>query len=298
MKKLKIAIVDVIGLPYDGTTLTKKGIGGSESSIISVAKELVKLDLDVTVFNDNNKEGANEGIYDGVSYKLITRLKEKDYNFDIVISQRTVIPFTPPELYDQVRQPPPRDHDVSTFDQLRKPHQLKILWLQDTFCWGDHILEQLVVDNHINELFVLSDWHFAYTTHSQHGPRRNIEVLKNKIFLTRNAINRWIDWVDVKDKDPNLFVYNASVTKGMVPLLERVWPKLQKTFKDIKLKIIGGYYQFPNEPLNDQGKTVLRLQEQFKNDPSVEFTGIITQPEIAAILAKANFLIYLKKKYY
>ena len=49
MKKLKIAIVDVIGLPYDGTTLAKKGIGGSESSIISIARELVKIGFDVTV---------------------------------------------------------------------------------------------------------------------------------------------------------------------------------------------------------------------------------------------------------
>ena len=42
MNKLKIAIVDCIGLNYDGTTLIKKGIGGSESSIISIAKELAK----------------------------------------------------------------------------------------------------------------------------------------------------------------------------------------------------------------------------------------------------------------
>lgn len=292
MKKLKIAIVDVIGLPYDGTTLTKKGIGGSESSIISIARELVKIGFDVTVFGDNNKEGASEGIYDGVEYCLISRLLEKDYNFDIAISQRTVVPFTPPHLYDQVKQPPPRDHDVHTFAQIQKPHVLKILWLQDSFCWGDHILEQLVVEKYIDELFVLSDWHLSYTLNSSHGPRRNFEVLKNKTFLTRNAINRWIDWVDVKEKDPNLFVYNASVTKGMVPLLERIWPRIKQELPQARLKIIGGYYQFPNEPINEQGKTLLRFQEQYKDDPSVEFTGIIPQPQIAEILAKANFTIY------
>lgn len=292
MKMIKIAIIDVIGLPYDGTTLWKKGIGGSESSIISVARELSKLGFSVTIFNDNNKEGASEGIYDGVEYCEIKRLKEREFNFDIVISQRTVVPFTPLHLYEQVRQPAPRDHDFNTWRQVQRPSQLKILWLQDTFCWGDHIVEELVANNYINEMFVLSDWHFAYTSHSMHGPRRNVEVLKNKMFLTRNAMNRWIDWVDIKKKDPNLFVYNASVTKGMVPLLERIWPRLKVQLPQARLKIIGGYYKFPDEPLNEQGHTVIRLQEMYKDDPSVEFTGIITQPEIAKIVAESSYMIY------
>jgi hypothetical protein len=292
MKTINIAIIDVIGLPYDGTTLYKKGIGGSESSIISVARELQQLGFSVTVFNDNNKEGASEGFYDGVEYCEIRRLKEREFNFDIVISQRTVVPFTPPHLYDQVRQPPPRDHDVSTFRQLQRPSQLKILWLQDTFCWGDHILEELVVKGYIDELFTLSDWHTAYTTHSQHGPRRNVEVLKRHIFQTRNAMNRWIPWVDIKAKDPNLFVYNASVTKGMVPLLEAIWPRLKQQLPNAKLKIIGGYYKFPDEPLNEQGHTVIRLQKMYEGDPSVEFTGIIPQPQIAEIVANASYMIY------
>jgi glycosyltransferase involved in cell wall biosynthesis len=292
MKTIKLAIIDVIGLPYDGTTLYKKGIGGSESSIISVARELQQLGFSVTIFNDNNKEGASEGIYDGVEYCEIKRLAEREFNFDIVISQRTVVPFTPPHLYDQVRQPPPRDHDINVFRQVQRPGQLKILWLQDTFCWGDHILEELVVKGYIDELFTLSDWHTSYVTHNQHGPRRNVEVLKNKIFQTRNAMNRWIEWVDIKKKDPNLFVYNASVTKGMVPLLERIWPRLKVQLPNAKLKIIGGYYQFPNEPLNDAGKQVIAFQEMYKDDPSVEFTGIIPQPQIAEIMANATYNIY------
>ena len=292
MKTLNIAIIDVIGLPYDGTTLWKKGIGGSESSIISVARELSKLGFKVTIFNDNNKEGASEGFYDGVEYCEIRRLREREFNFDVVISQRTVVPFTPAHLYEQVNQPPPRNHDISTWRQVQRPGQLKVLWLQDTFCWGDHILEELVVNGYIDELFTLSDWHTAYTTHSIHGPRRNVEVLKNKIFQTRNAMNRWIEWVDIKKKDPNLFVFNASVTKGMVPLLENIWPRLKQQLPQAKLKIIGGYYQFPNEPLNEAGQTVMRLQQMYEGDASVEFTGIIPQPQIAEIIANASYTIY------
>lgn len=292
MKKLKIAIVDIIGLNYDGTTLTKKGIGGSESSIISVAKELAKIGFDVSIFNDCDTYETQPGIYDNVVYRPVATLGQQDFNFDIVISQRTVIPFTPPELYDQVRQPGIRNHEPEIFAQLRRPSQLKILWMQDTFIWGDHLLEHLIIKNHIDEIFCISDWHISYTTHSTHGPRRNFEVLKDKIFLTRNAINRWIDWVDIKAKDPDLFVYNASVTKGMIPLVEKIWPRVKQQFPNAKLKIIGGYYKFRDEEVSGAARQVMDLQEKTQGDPSIEFTGIIPQPKIAEIMASASYNLY------
>jgi len=292
MNKIKLAIVDCIGLNYDGTTLTKKGIGGSESSIISIAAELVKIGFDVSVFNDCETADTSPGNYNGVNYYPIRALGEKNYNFNIVISQRTVIPFTPEHLYDQVKQPAPRDYNPKWFLQLQQPDQLKIIWMQDTFIWGDHLLEPLIVHKCIDEIFCLSDWHIAYTSNSTHGPRRNFEVLKNHIFHTRNAINRWIDWVDVKAKDPNLFVYNASITKGMEPLVKDIWPKIHARYPDAKLKIIGGYYNFRDEAVNEAQAKVMALQRLAQHDRSIEFTGIIPQPEIAKIMAAATYNLY------
>jgi hypothetical protein len=65
---LSIAIIDIIGLPYDGSTLTKTGLGGSESAIILMGRELVKQGFSVTVFCHCNIDNAQEGIYDGVEY--------------------------------------------------------------------------------------------------------------------------------------------------------------------------------------------------------------------------------------
>jgi glycosyltransferase involved in cell wall biosynthesis len=289
---IKIAFIDCIGLNYDGTTLTKKGIGGSESSIISVAKELAKLNFQVFVFNDCETSETSPGFYDNVLYYPMRTLGEHDFDFDIVISQRTVIPFTPIELYDQVRQPPPRDYDPTIFRQVQRPNQLKILWMQDTFIWGDNLLEYLVINNHINEIFNISDWHISYTTNCNHGVKRQFEVLKDKMFLTRNAINRWIDWVDIKEKDPNLFVYNASITKGMMPLVQRIWPRLKQHLPDAKLKIIGGYYAFRTEPLSPAQQQWVTLQQSVAHDTSIEFTGVIPQPQIAEIMAKASYFLY------
>lgn len=290
--KIKLAIIDCIGLHYDGSTLSKRGIGGSESAIISVSRELAKLGFEVWVFNDCASEETAPGCYAGVEYRPIRDLLLTDYNFDIVISQRTVIPFTPAHLYDQVRQAPPRDYDPACFAQLQRTHQLKILWVQDTFVWGDHIVEHLVVNNHINEIFTLSDWHASYISSCNHGAPRLFEALNSKIFYTRNGINRWIENVDVTEKDPNLFVYNASLTKGMFPLVLDVWPKLKQHLPNAQLKIIGGYYTFRDSPNSPAEKQWAELRAQVEQDPSVEFTGVITQPEIAKILAKASCMLY------
>jgi glycosyltransferase involved in cell wall biosynthesis len=294
MNTLKIAIVDIIGLNYDGTTLSKKGIGGSESAIISMARELAKIGFDVKIFNDCLTAETAPGVYDGVEYLPVTSLGDQDYEFDIVISQRTVIPFTPIELYDQVKQPPPRDFDPKLFLQLQRLEQFKIVWMEDTFIWGDHLLEFLVTNDHVDEIFCLSDWHISYTaTTFSHGPRRNFEVLKNYIWHTRNGINRYIDWVDVKAKDPSLFVYNASITKGMEPLVRDIWPKIKQRFPQARLKIIGGYYKFRTDSgMTEAQAKVVALQELTKNDPSVEFTGIIPQPKIAEIMASATAFLY------
>lgn len=289
---MKIGIIDVIGLPFDGNTLNVKGIGGSESSIISIARELVKLGFSVTVLNDCLNDPAKPGVYDGVEYFPIAELANRDFNFDIVISQRAVTPFAPNFLWDQVQRPAPWDFDQNIYSQLQRPNQLKILWLQDTFCWGDHVLETMVTLGLINEIFTLSDWHTSYITHNQHGPRRNVEVLKSKIFQTRNAINRYIDWVDIKNKDPNHYVFNASVNKGMIPLLEKIWPKIKQNLPKARLTIVGGYYQYPGADADDSVKRVWAFQEQYKNDSSVKFTGIIPQIKIAELLAGAGWTIY------
>ncbi|BCU99074.1 MAG: hypothetical protein CM15mV25_0700 [uncultured marine virus] len=66
---ISIAFLDIIA-PYDGDTLTKRGLGGSESATHFNGKNLSKLGFKVTVFNNCNSDPnlAREGTYDGVQY--------------------------------------------------------------------------------------------------------------------------------------------------------------------------------------------------------------------------------------
>jgi FkbM family methyltransferase len=166
--------------------------------------------------------------------------------------------------------------------------------MHDTFCLGDNLIEELALDNRITNIFTLSDFHLTYVANCNHGRRRNFEVLKNKFFITRNGVRIYNKEVDIKAKDKNLFVYNASVTKGMIPLVKLIWPHIKNHIPEARLKVIGGYYRFSTSSEPDQQEKDWR---EMAADPKlaqqgIEFTGVISQKEIADILTQANFMLY------
>ena len=126
MKYPSIAILDLIGLVYDGSTLSKKGLGGSESAVILMAHELSKLGFPVTVFNACNYDDAVPGVYDGVQYRPVSSINEND-RFDIMIGSRAVNPFVPEAYY--VHYDKDTQYPCKLFEPIRKNAKMKILWI-------------------------------------------------------------------------------------------------------------------------------------------------------------------------
>lgn len=288
---IKIAFIDVIGLQYDGSTLTKQGLGGSESAIIYMSRELAKLGFHVDVYNNCQGVGA-PGTYDGVNYRPLKEAATAKIEYDVVISSRTVIPFLPEHMWNVIVHDLQHQYKPFMFAEMVKRAKYKVLWMHDTFCAGDEHLEYLIVNGFIDRLFTLSDWHTSYVTTCDHGHKRMFEVLKDHVWQTRNGVTRHIDWVDVQKKDPDLFVYNASVTKGLVPLVEHIWPQIKQRIPTAKLKVVGGFYRFDENSTPDaQENTWVQLRDQ-NTDKDVEYTGIITQQEIAELLSRASYFLY------
>lgn len=278
---MKIAIIDTLGLYYDGNTLDKQGLGGSESAVILISKELSKIGFQVDVYNNcNDGKNSSSGIYDGVTYTdhKSHRFNSVQHNYDIVISSRSISPFT----------------ENNQYYKLTKAAKHRVLWMHDTFCQGDEHIETMITNGMIHEIFTLSDFHTSYVTNSSHGPHRMFEVLKPYIWQTRNGAVKHMDDIDLSLKDKNHFVYNASATKGLMPLLKNIWPHIKKQIPAAKLTCIGGYYRFKeNSPPDAQEKTVIELMNDSTiKSMDVTFTGVIDQKQIANILANANFMLY------
>jgi len=291
--KPSIVIIDSIGLVYDGNTISNRALGGSESAICLMAKQLVDVGFDVTVFNHCEDVDCKPGIYSGVTYQHIKNLPNCAKHYDVMISSRCITPFVPTELQSQIENS--TKYPYSIFENVRKASKHKILWMHDTFIWGDPFVEKLLLQRHIDEMFTLSDFHTAYVTNCWHGgDRRNFEVLKKKVYQTRNGIVKYFEDTDITQKDPNLFVYVASVSKGLKPLLNNVWPLVKQNIPDAKLVVAGGYYKFSStaEPDEQQRQLEDLAQQQTYKDQDVSFTGIITQKQVAELFQKASFFIF------
>ena len=291
---MKLAIIDIIGIPYDGNTVDNQGLGGSESAVTLMARELNNIGFSVTIFNNCGIDHAQAGNYNGVEYRPLNDLV-LDHEFDIVISSRTIIPFTRPEDYHKLgdgRAMP--FQSMNLYDRIVGRAKMRILWMHDTFCLGDNLIEELAVENRITDIFTLSDFHLTYVANCHHGRRRNFEVLKRKLFITRNGARNFKKEIDIRAKDPNLFVYNASVTKGMVPLINQIWPRVKAHIPSARLKVIGGYYRFSQGSEPDQQEKDWRIMaaDPRNQELGIEYTGVIPQKEIADILTSASYMIY------
>lgn len=271
---MKIAIIDLLGLTYDGNTLSERGLGGSESAVILMSKELANLGHNVTVFNNCIDSKASPGFYNNVEY-IDHSTPPNNIIYDIVISSRSVRPYFAGHQYAWITA------------NAKK----KILWMHDTFCEGDEHVEAMLMQGVIDEVFTLSDFHSWYFTTADHGNKRNFEVLKHKFWQTRNGAVTHIDKVDLSKKDKNHFVYNASATKGLIPLITKVWPKIKQAIPEAHLTCIGGYYRFREGAEPDaQEKTVNDLIES--KPEGVTFTGVIPQYQIAEILSNGYMMLY------
>jgi glycosyltransferase involved in cell wall biosynthesis len=269
-----IVVVDLLGLEYDGDTVKHRGLGGSESAIIYMARELTKIGFNVDVVC-NNPNGITT--VDNVQYIDHSFHHVLDRTYDVFISSRSVEPF----------------RSNNKYAALAMNCNHRVVWLHDTFCEGEQDLEAMVVQGFIHEIFTLSDWHTNYVLNSQHGPARNFDMLKNHVFQTRNGVMQHIPFVVPTAKDLNHFVYNASATKGLEPLLKEVWPLIKEQLPRARLTCIGGFYQLKDGHKDEQQKTV----EQYASNEAlkaldVTFTGVINQKQIAEIYANAYMTVY------
>lgn len=284
---MKIAFLDTIGLIYNGNTLNEKGLGGSESAIILLTKELIKIGFEVTIYCRCDIPGT----YDNVKYIDLKDLHNIQDNYDILVSSRNVLPFAPEIVRNDILM---KYHmDVLWYKELINKSKYKVLWMHDTFCSGDEYMQDLLADGYFDEIFTLSDWHATYVSTAYHNNvKRYPEFFKNKMFYTRNGIVNYGNDIDITKKDKNLFVFNASISKGMKPLLDEVWSNIKTHIPEAKLKVIGGYYDFVDNNPDSFQNQFESYKEKYNGKDGIEFTGIIKQSEIADILKEASYFLY------
>ncbi|MDZ7260794.1 MAG: tetratricopeptide repeat protein [candidate division KSB1 bacterium] len=210
-KKLGLSLIDTdtdivfytAGIPFNGQTIYETGLGGSESALFYLARELARLGYKVRVFNNCDRPGT----YEGVEYGDMVDFHVYRYfnKINILVSLRSLKPFKVPT-----------------------EAKIKILWVQDNpnveYLYGE-TLDGLDID----KIFTLS----RYQTEEW---MRYFRIPEEKFFITRNGVDLTPFKENSYQRNPNKLIYTSRPTRGLDILLE-IFPKIKAKRPEAELHL-------------------------------------------------------------
>lgn len=264
---------------WNYNTIQKKPLGGTESAIYFLSKELSKTQ-NVSVLTKINKllKVNNKLVYNFNNYENIIKV-----NPDIIISQGLI--------------------DQNTINYKKENNNCQIvLWIQ-------HDINVKFIKDNFNNYKNYVD-KFIFVSHWQKNRFIQIfNLLNNKCFVIRNGISNKIKQINHIKKELTI-VYISSPYRGLLVAYE-MFQKIKKQVKNIKFKIFSSFsrdfknnYKHNNyEPYNNINNFLElnknEYDEYYKNlyellikDPQIEFYGSVPQNILFKHLETSMILFY------
>ena len=210
------------GIPFHGRTIEERGLGGSESALVYIARALAANGRRVRVFCNCDKPGDYDGVYYG---NLIDfHIYRQQHSVPVFISSRSIRPF-----------------------EIALEAQTRILWIHDhtnvSFLEGEN-LTRLPIDC----IFAISQWQMGEWS-------RHFKIPNNRFYLTRNGVDL-TTFKPGKKRNLYRFVYMSRPNRGLGVLLN-LFPHIRQKIPDAELHIYT--YQLSDDRLESQ---ISRLAQQ------------------------------------
>jgi predicted SAM-dependent methyltransferase len=233
----------------------ENGLAGSESWVVYLAEEFVKMHFDVSVYIDFKTSSINEPcIENGVTYRHYSKLLE-DIQFlyiDYFISSRSC------DIYN---------NNVHCMNKYVMIHDI---WLSsdskyDTRQWQ------------VKKFAVLSDWHKEFVMHHH-------KITEDKIAFTINGVNADL-WKDVDSiQKKNKIFYSSSLDRGLLELL-KIFPILRKNVPDLELVIAYGMHNW-EQAIKTRGNQKIEVDhlneiKELMKQPGINYVGRLSKKELA-----------------
>ena len=200
---------------FNGRTLEEKGLGGSESALIYVARALSASGMKVRVFCNCDKPGEYDGIRYGdlVDFHLYRQLN----SFPIIISSRSLRPF-----------------------KIALQTQTRILWIHDDIN-VKYLEGETPTTLPIDRIFAVSRW-------QRDEWARYFHVKQDRFFLTRNGVDLAMFKPGVK-RERHRLVYISRPERGLDVLL-KLFPMIRNRIPSAELHLYT--YYSPGEKSTDE----------------------------------------------
>ena len=202
------------GYPFHGRTIEERGLGGSESALIYMARALAAKGIKARVFCNCEKPG----IYDGVRYDDLVdfHIYRNLYKLPVLISSRSMRPF-----------------------KLDLQAQFRILWIHDD-ANVSFLENECPASLPIDRIFAISHWQRDVWSH-------HFSIPAERFFLTRNGVDLKL-FRPAEKRNRNRLIYASRPNRGLNILL-KLFPYIRQQVPDAELHIYT--YQLPDDNLED-----------------------------------------------
>ena len=248
---------------WTGSDILSKGIGGSETYIIEMARYIQKHGyFQVIVFCNC----LQEEIFENVTYWPLSIY----YDF---ISEKTVHTCI-----------------ISRFSEY---YPATSLCNVDNIYLVSHdlLLSGIVIpiNNKLRKIFCLTEWHVEFF--NKQFPTLTNFIVPFYYGIDTNKFNNFVNSIKI----PNKFIYSSFPNRGLLPLLQ-MWPKIIHFYPDASLYIysdIDGKYVNQAEP--EKMNTIRQLLNEYKNIENglnIFYKGWVNKAELTESWMSAEYWLY------
>lgn len=246
-----------LGIPFNGDSLNHVGLGGSETAVICMARELAKRGHQVYVFC----RCEVPGVFDGVHYQDIGNLYvfNAEFEFDVFVCSR----------FWQI---------------LRKPirAKLKLAWCHDMLVDPQTMQAALW---QIDKVLLLSKFHIEnYVS--------QIPDMAPLVWQTSNGVDMDLVKANLRPKVADKLIYTSRPERGLLTLLRDIFPALLERRPDLVLHVCS--YDLAGIPTPPDVAMVHRECERLidKLGPSVVRHGALTKARLYQEISSAELWLY------
>lgn len=265
-KYAKSLVVIYTGPAYErwsADSIVKGGIGGSETAVIEMSRELTNLGYRVVVFADKPADFSGEVLSTGrIEWKHFTEFPAFiDANYiDVFVASRTVDPFRLP---------------------IRSGKNL--VWVHDI--WVSSQAQLPEYERKVDSYLCLSPWHKKFFTQHHHIDPARVLVTRNGIDLTRFV------GAESATRDPYRFIYSSSPDRGLEVLLD-MWPEIRAMQPEANLRVFYGFDNWLKNASAQDKVSIERLMRKL-DQPGISAPGRIDQKQLAQEMMSATFWSYV-----
>ncbi len=255
MYKLKIAFVYPKRYSFYPPDYVSRGLGGTESTLVLLARAIARLGHAVEVYNCCFKPG----VYDGVVWSSLLDIDSKR-EYDVVISLRLLETF--------------RDYHFNA--------KLRALWIHD---------EALSGAEDFDKNGIVNTWISVSETQKK-SLCRDQYIEDTHWFVTRNAYDEdiYTDELRKTKKIKNRAIYCSAPDRGLKYLLE-MWPAIKAEVPDASLVVTGSYALWGTS--DEENKRIFAdIYSMADKTDDVQILQRVSKQELSKLQVESEVMLY------